>query len=95
MKSRSCFEFTGEERFFDGHFPGSPILPGFIQLKLAHEMAEEMCGRPLVLKAVKKMKFMKVIEPHQPVSLELEGDGEIAYRFFKEDGLCSSGVLVY
>lgn len=82
--------------FFQGHFPAAKILPGVMQLEFAHRLAEEMCGHPLALKAVKKMKFVKVIEPSDRIEIELSGeDGEIAYTIFKGDEICSSGVLVY
>lgn len=93
---QKCFEFTGKELFFQGHFPDAPILPGVMQLQFAHKAAEEMVGHALTLKAVKKMKFVKVIEPSDRISVELEGDeGEIGYTIRKGDEVCSSGVLVY
>lgn len=95
MRSKKCFKFTGEERFFRGHFPGAPILPGVVQLELAHKAAEEMLGMPLVLKAVKRMKFVNVIEPTDEVTLELDGEREVNYRFLKGDKVCSQGVLLY
>lgn len=95
MKSRKCFKFTGGEPFFDGHFPGAPILPGVMQLQLACEAAAEMHGEKRVLKAVKKMKFTKTIEPGEEIVLEIEGEDEVVYRFLKKGEPCSSGVLVY
>lgn len=96
VKLQKCFEFRGEELCFQGHFPGVPILPGVMQLQFAHQVAEEMIGRELSLKAVKKMKFVKVIEPADRISVDLEGDeGEVRYTIKKGDEVCSSGVLVY
>lgn len=96
VKLQKCFEFTGEELYFQGHFPQAPILPGVMQLQFAHQAAEEMLGRRLTLKAVKKMKFVKVIEPSDRISVELEGDeGSVVYTIKKGDEVCSSGVLVY
>ena len=97
MKLRKCFEFSGEEPFFQGHFPEVPVLPGVMQVELAHKAAEEMLGETLTLKAVKKMKFVRIIHPKMPVELLLEGDcaSGVSYRFMKGDELCSSGVLTY
>lgn len=99
MKLQKCFEFTGKELFFQGHFPETPILPGVMQLEFAHKAAEEMMGCSLVLSAVKKMKFMKVVTPEDRITVEVEKLDraealEISYRILKEDDLCSSGVLV-
>lgn len=96
MKSSKCFKFTGKERFFQGHFPEAAILPGVIQLEFAHRLAEESLGMPLTLKAVKKMKFVKVIQPTDEITIELEGeDSEYKYAVLKGGEVCSSGVLVY
>ena len=96
MKSRSCFEFTGEEEFFQGHFPGAPILPGVIQLELAVKAAQELIGGEKTLKAVKKMKFTGVIQPRQKIELEVEGENlEYSYRFLKGEKTCSSGILEF
>lgn len=95
---RKCFEFTGEEPFFRGHFPGMPILPGVMQLELAHRAVEELAGHPLILRAAKKVKFVHVIEPHHSIELTVEGDptaGDVVYRFTEGEVLCSSGVLAY
>lgn len=95
MKSSKCFKFTGEEYFFQGHFPSSPILPGVMQVEFAHRFVEEVVGRKLTVKAVKKMKFVNVITPVDEVTLEIEGDQNVSYRFRKGDLICSSGVLCY
>ena len=87
-------KFDGTEEFFQGHFPGYPILPGVVQLDLAVKHSP-IQGR--ALKAVKKMKFMQIIAPGMEVELELKAlsDSEVEYRFVKEGEICSSGVLVY
>lgn len=100
MKLQKCFEFTGKELFFQGHFPEAPILPGVIQLAFAQQVAEEMMGRVLTLSAVKKMKFTKVITPKDRIMVEVEKSDrenvlEISYRILKGNDVCSSGVLVY
>lgn len=96
MKLRKCFEFTGSEMFFQGHFPAAKILPGVMQVEFAHRLAEELFGRTLTLKAVKKMKFVKVIEPTDRIEIEVDGEqSDVAYTILKGDEVCSSGVLVY
>ena len=97
MKSQRCFEFSGDEPFFGGHFPGMPILPGVVQVQLARELAEEAFGCGPVLKAVRKMKFAHMIRPGDRVELVIEdaGGGGVAYVFMKGGMQCSSGVLSY
>lgn len=100
MKLKKCFEFTGEERFFQGHFPEAPILPGVVQLEFAHRLAEELLHASLSLKAVKKMKFVNVVQPKDTIEIEVSSEREsapadVSYTIFKGDAVCSSGVLVY
>lgn len=89
--------FSGDEMFFQGHFPGSPILPGVVQLSLAVERARRLYGIEGSLKMVKKMKFVHVIEPRHEVVLRLErkGEREVAYVITEGDATCASGILVF
>lgn len=97
MTWRRSFEFTGEEPFFQGHFPGLPVLPGVVQLSLAREFAEAALGIRTPLKEVRKMKFMRVIVPGRQVTLEIvPADGaNVGYVFKEGERTCSSGLLVY
>lgn len=83
--------------YFDGHFPGAPILPGVVQLGLAERYAEILRGAETPLVAVKRMKFMHVITPGDTVSLRIvrKDDGTCSYEYTKGEVVCSSGVLVF
>ena len=85
--------FDGGERFFQGHFPGFPILPGVMQLDIA--IRNSPVQTPV--KAIKKMKFMNIIVPGEDVELDLEqtGEKEVGYVFRKGETVCSSGTLAY
>lgn len=95
--NEKTFTFTGDEHFFQGHFPEGKILPGVMQLKLAVDRCEELLGRSISLKAVKKMKFVSVIQPGDEVRLKtaFKGESEMSYEFYKGDTLCASGVLAF
>ena len=86
-------KFEGTESFFEGHFPGHPILPGVMQLDFAIKASP--IKTPLT--AIRKMKFMDIIAPGDEVELKVEqtGDKEVKYEFLKGEKVCSSGVLVY
>ena len=90
------FKFDGSEFFFQGHFPEAPVLPGVIQLSIARELAEELVGAPLKLKAVKKMKFAHIICPGDEVKVAVsrKGENSFVYELTKGGLTCSSGVLV-
>lgn len=95
--NEKLFNFTGEEYFFDGHFPGQPILPGVMQLQLVVERCEELLGKKIVLKEVKKMKFVSIIQPKEEIRLKTTfvKENEMEYVFLRGETVCSSGVLVY
>lgn len=46
------FDITPDERWFEGHFPGWPILPGVSQLALVLEGLERHRGGPLALSSI-------------------------------------------
>ncbi len=62
-----CFapEFVG----FQGHFPGHPVLPAFVQVLAAQTAMELRNGGPLPLQQVKRAKFMKTIHPGDEVGI--------------------------
>lgn len=58
---------------FQGHFPGRPVLPAFIQLLMARLLYGDAAGEPVESLDVKSAKFMEAITPGQRVTARLEG----------------------
>lgn len=54
---------------FDGHFPGHPVLPAFIQILSTQCALEQRTGQTWALRRVKRAKFMKTVAPNQTVTL--------------------------
>lgn len=54
---------------FDGHFPGHPVLPAFIQILVTQCALQQRTGQAWALRRVKRAKFMKTVTPHQTVIL--------------------------
>lgn len=48
---------------YQAHFPGQPITPGVVILQVAEELASEMLGREVSLRAVKNVKYLAVLSP--------------------------------
>ncbi len=71
--TRATAEFNFDESFpgFDGHFPGSPLLPGIMLLKAALVLCEDLLERPLELSCIEKAKFAGRVLPGQSVRLEV------------------------
>ncbi len=89
------FTFDADAMYFQGHFPGFPILPGVVQLGAAHRFAELFARAPLRIGTVKKLKFQRIIHPGEKVrfSLERRSDSEYAFRYEAGGEVCSSGVM--
>ncbi|MCX5897693.1 MAG: hypothetical protein NTY29_05795 [Proteobacteria bacterium] len=76
--------------WFDGHFPGQPILPGIAMIAMAFDAArqkEAHEGKRIRLKAVKRVRFKKPVRPEEPFTLALK-------REQKESGICYNFTIL-
>ena len=72
--------------WFDGHFPGTPILPGIAQLALAFDAIQEHSkrnGRPVALTGISRVRFRQFIKPGDTVLITAVPDKEdpALYKF--------------
>ena len=90
------FTFDPDAPYFKGHFPNFAVLPGVVQLGLAHHFAETFLRKDFAIGCVKKMKFSRPILPGERIrfTLEKRADAELAYVYAKGETVCSSGCLV-
>lgn len=70
---------TANEPFFQGHFPGNPIMPGVLIVEalaqtacVAGLMLEENKGKLGVFTGIDSMKFRKQVVPGDVLKLEAE-----------------------
>jgi 3-hydroxymyristoyl/3-hydroxydecanoyl-(acyl carrier protein) dehydratase len=90
-------------RFFEGHFEGSPMLPGIAQLlALVHRRARDAFGALGAEKGVVRLKFEATIRPGDLLDVHLErrtapgsGDTQIRFRILRGTTSCASGAIVY
>lgn len=71
--------------WFDGHFPGQPILPGIAMMAMAFnilEEKEEKNGKRLRLKGIKRVRFKKAIRPDDRFELLIKSDNKQAGRLY-------------
>jgi hypothetical protein len=96
---RLTFTVPADLRWFEGHFPGDPVLPGVAQLDgLVARQAERLWPDAGVLRVVKRLKFSHVIRPGERITLALERDaarGIVAFSIEGREGRCASGTLVF
>jgi len=83
--------------YFDGHFDVAPILPGVVQVDWAIHYGRQYFVLPAIFKGINALKFQQVIQPAQPVRLELLHDaakGNLQFRYASDAGQHSSGRVV-
>jgi 3-hydroxyacyl-[acyl-carrier-protein] dehydratase len=64
--------FPAEEPFFQGHFPGDPLVPGVILTEALAQtagLAAGQAGRSFRLSAIKGMKFLRAVRPLDAIEL--------------------------
>jgi 3-hydroxymyristoyl/3-hydroxydecanoyl-(acyl carrier protein) dehydratase len=69
--------------WFDGHFPGDPILPAVVQVDWAIHFGQRLGFDANRFSGFSRLKFMSIIQPDMQVSLELIASGanlEFAYE---------------
>ncbi|MFY8052407.1 MAG: 3-hydroxyacyl-ACP dehydratase FabZ [Armatimonadaceae bacterium] len=70
---------TVNEPFFNGHFPGNPIMPGVLQLEMMAQISgislllcPEYEGRLALLAAIDKARFRRPVVPGDVLLVEAE-----------------------
>ncbi|MEO6284061.1 MAG: 3-hydroxyacyl-ACP dehydratase [Dyadobacter sp.] len=74
---------------FSGHFPGSPVTPGVIQLQMIKTVLEQHLKRELQLKTVRTCKFLEVLNPNVTPVIRVD----IKYKILEVIEVTASGVF--
>lgn len=69
--------------FFDGHFPGQPIVPGVAQLEWVMRYAQELFDPELAFAGIDGLKFQRTIEPGAEIDLTLDWEREASRLRFE------------
>jgi 3-hydroxymyristoyl/3-hydroxydecanoyl-(acyl carrier protein) dehydratase len=84
--------------YFEGHFPGCPILPGVVQIGWAIEFARLHVPLSARFRSLAAVKFTRVIQPNAAVELRLTAGAslrELSFEYRLPDGPCSSGRVLF
>lgn len=70
---------TMNEEFFQGHFPGNPVMPGVLQMEAMAQVAGVMLnsregneGKTAYFMSMNKVKFRKMVIPGDQLRMEIE-----------------------
>jgi 3-hydroxyacyl-[acyl-carrier-protein] dehydratase len=99
---------TINEPFFQGHFPGNPIMPGVLIVEAMAQVGavsilsmEEYKGKLAVFAGIEKMRFRKQVVPGDTLRLEAEliaikrGIGKAKVRATVDGKPAAEGELMF
>ncbi len=99
---------TANEPYFQGHFPGNPIMPGVLQVEALAQVGavallslDEYKGKLAVFAGIDEVRFKRQVVPGDTLRLEIEiismrrniGKGEA--RAYVGDELACKGTLMF
>jgi acyl-coenzyme A synthetase/AMP-(fatty) acid ligase/3-hydroxymyristoyl/3-hydroxydecanoyl-(acyl carrier protein) dehydratase len=72
--------------YFDGHFPGRPVLPGVVQTHWAVHYAREQWGNLGAVAGLEAIKFQQIITANQTIQLKLSYQPDKGKLYFNYTG---------
>lgn len=87
-----------ELAYFEGHFPGLPVLPGIVQVDWAVKLARGRVEPAGAFRSADNLRFQAIVPPGVPLTLTLElkdGGTRLAFAYASRGRKCSSGILVF
>ena len=103
LQAEARKRFRGEEPFFQGHFPGNPIVPGVLLTEAMAQTAGIAIGGPgkmFLLTAIRAMKFLRPVRPQEEIHFRAKRVGEVgglvqcAVEAHVEGELVAEGQLI-
>ena len=92
------FSVPKSSDYFDGHFPGFPILPAVAQVDIIMRNISEFFKIGPELSKIKRIKFTSLVRPDTPLVLKLEKkENTVFFKLNSPDGntVYSIGNLIF
>lgn len=83
--------------FFEGHFPGRPVLPAVVQLVLVGQVYRELVNAEACVSRVERFRLYHPIGAGERISVTLAKVGEMRCRFTigGPEGVAGRGVVAW
>jgi 3-hydroxymyristoyl/3-hydroxydecanoyl-(acyl carrier protein) dehydratase len=91
-------EIPADLEYFRGHFAGTPIVPGVVQIKWAVDAARRVLAAGGELAGIEALKFQRVMVPGAVATLALKwlaADGKLYFSYTSAAARFSSGRLLF
>lgn len=81
--------------WFEGHFPGRPILPGVAQLALVFDALSKAQGRPVPVNGIAFARMRQPVLPGErlQVAASMRADGTIRFAITRDGAIVTNGEL--
>jgi hypothetical protein len=87
-------DLTPDMIWFEGHFPGEPVLAGIAQVHMAALWAERLWGWKPSGGSLTQVKFRRILKPGHVVLLRLERvPHRLKYSYQLDDVIASEGMI--
>ena len=83
--------------WFDGHFPGEPILPGVAQIGMVFDAIRKARNQNLKISSVRRVRFKRIIRPDDQLKIIAaplkQEAGSYSFLILIRDEAVCSGVM--
>lgn len=100
VSARGRWHLKGDEEFFNGHFPGNPVLPGVLMVESLAQLAAAVVladgryeGRLPLFGGIDRARFRRQVVPGETLDLEVS-IGRLSARGGSGHGVASVGGRV-
>ncbi len=96
-QQRLLLDISSDLGWFQGHFPGTPVLAGVVQLHWAVSASLALFKFSQVPVEIKRLKFKSIVTPPRQLELVLDkiSENEIQFEFSSEGQIHSLGRLIF
>jgi 3-hydroxyacyl-[acyl-carrier-protein] dehydratase len=76
--AKAVLQISAAHEIFNGHFPGTPVVPGVCMMQMIKEVLENVIGKETKLVRADHMKFLTVINPKENKMIQFDAKYTIA-----------------